>query len=61
MGVELCQAARAKRLVLFHHEPANDDRALARILYETRRLEELTRGEHRLEVVAAYDGMEIDL
>jgi len=61
MGVELCQAAQAKRLVLFHHEPANDDRALARILHETQRLEELTRGKHRLEVVAAYDGMEIEL
>jgi ribonuclease BN (tRNA processing enzyme) len=61
MGVELCQAAQAKRLVLFHHEPANDDRVLARILHETQRLEELTRGEHRLEVVAAYDGMEIEL
>ena len=61
MGVELCQAARAKRLVLFHHEPANDDRALARILRETRRLEELTRDGHRLEVVAAYDGLEMEL
>ena len=61
IGVELCQLARAKRLVLFHHEPANDDRALARILQETRRLEELTRGEHRLEVVAAYDGLEMEL
>jgi phosphoribosyl 1,2-cyclic phosphodiesterase len=61
MGVELCQAARAKRLVLFHHEPANDDRALARILRETRRLEELTRGEHALEVLAAYDGLEMEL
>jgi phosphoribosyl 1,2-cyclic phosphodiesterase len=61
IGVELCQRARAKRLVLFHHEPANDDRALARILQETRRLEELTRGEHRLEIVAAYDGMEMEL
>ena len=61
IGVELCQAARAKRLVLFHHEPANDDRALARILQETRRLEELTRDEHRLEVVAAYDGLEMEL
>jgi len=61
IGVELCQAARARRLVLFHHEPANDDRALARILRETRRLEELTRDGHRLEVLAAYDGLELEL
>lgn len=61
IGVELCQRARARRLVLFHHEPANDDRALARILQETRRLEELTRDGPRLEVLAAYDGLELEL
>ena len=61
VGVELCQMARAKKLALFHHEPANDDSAIARILRDARRLEELTRGAHALEVVAAYDGLEIDL
>jgi phosphoribosyl 1,2-cyclic phosphodiesterase len=53
--------AEAKKLVLFHHEPANDDRAIDRILRDARRLEELTRQGHKLEVTAAYDGMEIDL
>ena len=61
VGVELCQAARARKLALFHHEPANDDDAIERILSETRRLEELTRDAQRLEVIAAYDGLEIDL
>jgi phosphoribosyl 1,2-cyclic phosphodiesterase len=61
IGVELCQLAGAKRLALFHHEPANDDQAIARILEETRRLEELTRDGEPLEIVAAYDGLEIEL
>ena len=61
VGVELCQAARARKLALFHHEPANDDDAIERILRETRRLEELTRDGQRLEVIAAYDGLEIEL
>jgi phosphoribosyl 1,2-cyclic phosphodiesterase len=61
VGVELCQMARARKLALFHHEPANDDAALERILRETRRLEELTRDGHQLEVIAAYDGLEIEL
>jgi phosphoribosyl 1,2-cyclic phosphodiesterase len=60
IGVELCQLARAKRLALYHHEPANDDAAIDRIFRETRRLEELTRGEQRLEIVAAYDGLELE-
>ncbi len=60
VGVELCQMARAKRLVLFHHEPANSDATLERLLAETRRFEELT-GDLRLEVFSAFDGMEIEL
>ena len=61
VGVELCQMARAKHLMLFHHEPANDDETLDGLLREARRFEELTRGDHALKVSAAYDGLEIDL
>jgi phosphoribosyl 1,2-cyclic phosphodiesterase len=61
VGVELCQMAAVKKLALFHHEPANDDAAIERILKDARRLEELTRQAHRLEVIAAYDGLELDL
>jgi ribonuclease BN (tRNA processing enzyme) len=60
VGVELCQLARARRLCLFHHEPIYDDAQIARVLAETRRYAEIT-GEAPLDVVAAYDGMEVDL
>jgi ribonuclease BN (tRNA processing enzyme) len=61
VGVELCQMAGVKHLCMFHHEPLFDDDQLRRVLAETRRLEEITRGATRLEVSSAYDGMEIDL
>jgi phosphoribosyl 1,2-cyclic phosphodiesterase len=61
VGVELCQRARARRLCMFHHEPAHDDEMLAAMLEETRRLEALTRAGHRLEVSSAWDGMEIEV
>ena len=62
VGVELCQAAAARRLALFHHEPANDDNQLGHLLEETRRLEKITRGERApLEIVSAYDGLTVDL
>lgn len=61
VGVELCQLARAKRLCLFHHEPSADDIQIARVLAETRRLEEITRAGHVLEVLSAWDGLEIAL
>jgi ribonuclease BN (tRNA processing enzyme) len=62
VGVELCQMARAKHLVLFHHEPANSDRAIEGAYRDARRLEELTRGSAPpLRISAAYDGLEIAL
>jgi phosphoribosyl 1,2-cyclic phosphodiesterase len=61
IGVELCQLAHARRLCLFHHEPVFDDDRLAAILEETRRFEQITREGHAVEVVSAYDGLEIGL
>lgn len=61
VGVELCQAAGARHLVLFHHEPAFDDATIERVWRETQRLEEITRGERELVVTAAYDGLEISV
>jgi phosphoribosyl 1,2-cyclic phosphodiesterase len=61
VGVELCQLAHARHLCLFHHEPTHDDETLAAVLAETRRFEEITRGDHVVQVSSARDGMEIDL
>jgi len=61
VGVELCQLAAARQLCLFHHEPIHGDDAIARVLTETRRYEEITRTGKPLLVTAAYDGLEIEL
>jgi phosphoribosyl 1,2-cyclic phosphodiesterase len=61
VGVELCQLAGVRHLVMYHHEPAFDDAAIARVLADTRRFEEITRSGVPLRVTAAYDGMEIPL
>lgn len=61
VGVELAQRARARHLVLFHHEPAHDDAMIERVLAETRRYEEISRAGHAVRVSSAYDGLEIAL
>jgi len=61
VGVELCQLAGVRRLCLFHHEPVFDDAAIDAVLAESRRLEEITRGDRALEVLAAYDGLDLQL
>jgi phosphoribosyl 1,2-cyclic phosphodiesterase len=59
IAVELAQLAGVKHLVMYHHEPINDDATLETILGETRRYAELSRPRHRLEITSAYDGLEI--
>ncbi len=61
VGVELCRAAGAKRLVMFHHEPAYDDAQILGVLNETRRFEEITREGRPLDVLSAWDGLELAL
>ena len=59
VAVDLCHEAGAKRLVLFHHEPTYDDEDIQRMHEESIRYEELTREGPGLEVICAYDGLEI--
>lgn len=62
IGVELCQLANVKHLVLYHHEPINDDHAIAAIEAESKRLEEITRGDlPPLKITSAFDGLELEI
>ena len=66
VGVDLCLAAGAKRLALFHHEPVHGDDQLARTLAETRRYAQISqsadgRDTQPLDVLAAYDGLTLTL
>ncbi len=60
VAVDLCHAAQAKRLALFHHEPTYTDEDIQRMHAETVRYEELVRADRPpLEVICAYDGLEV--
>jgi phosphoribosyl 1,2-cyclic phosphodiesterase len=61
VAIDLCHEAGAKRLALFHHEPTYDDDDIQRMHQESIRYEELTRDGSALEVLCAYDGLEIRL
>ncbi|WP_397420119.1 MBL fold metallo-hydrolase, partial [Phenylobacterium sp.] len=62
VAVDLCHAARAKRLALFHHEPTYTDEDIQRMHAESVRYEELVRADRPpLEVICAYDGLEIEV
>jgi ribonuclease BN (tRNA processing enzyme) len=61
VAIDLCHEAEAKRLALFHHEPTYSDEDLERMHRESIRYEELTRGDYPLDVLCAYDGLEVVL
>ena len=61
VAVDMCHRAGAKRLAMFHHEPIFDDATIESHHRDTIRYEELMRDEHALDVLCAYDGLEVDL
>lgn len=61
VAIDICHEAGAKRLALFHHEPVYSDDDIQRMHKESIRYEELTRREQPLEVLCAYDGLEVRL
>ena len=62
VAVDLCHDAGARRLALFHHEPSYSDADLQRMFTDTLRYEEMVRGDRpKLEVVCAYDGLELEI
>jgi phosphoribosyl 1,2-cyclic phosphodiesterase len=62
VAVDMCLAAQARRLALFHHEPTYSDEDLDALLAETVRYEALSRDERSpLHVLCSYDGLEIAL
>ena len=58
-AVAVCQEAGARQLALFHHAPERSDAEIDTILASTRRL--VTANAPDLDVVAAYEGLEMDL
>jgi len=61
VAVELAQAAQVKRLALFHHDPVLDDRMLEVVLADTKRFEAISRLGEKVDVISAYDGLELTI
>ena len=61
VAIDLCRQAGAKRLALFHHDPLHNDEEIQRMQEDSIRYEKLTRAGAPLEVLCAYDGLEVTL
>ena len=58
-ALDICREAGAHALALFHHAPERADAELDAILADTRA--DAKRSGLKLDVVAAYEGLDIDL
>jgi ribonuclease BN (tRNA processing enzyme) len=56
-AVRVAQESRVKKLVLFHHDPSHGDDCMDAILEGAQQLAESSD----LEVVAAFEGLQLDL
>lgn len=61
VAIDLCHQAGARRLALFHHDPLDDDQDILEMHEDSLRYEELTRVGTPLEVICAFDGLEVVL
>lgn len=61
VAIDLCHQANARRLALFHHDPFQDDEEIQRMHEDSLRYEKLSRDGAPLEVLCAYDGLEVSL
>jgi len=61
VAIDLCRQAKAKRLALFHHDPLHDDAEIQQLHDDSIRYERLSRDGAPLEVLCAYDGLELAL
>ncbi len=61
IGVEMALAASVGRLILFHHDPTNDDTVLQRIRADAQAYRDELGGHEALDIIVAYEGLELDL
>ena len=60
IGAEIAMAAKVKKLILFHHDPTNDDCVLQDILEKTIKFIKKNT-EHQCEVILAREGLTLEI
>ncbi len=60
-AIEIARAANARNVVLFHHAPERTDAEVDAILADTRATAAKSTSARKLDVVAAYEGLELEL
>jgi len=61
IGIDLCAEANVKKMVLFHHEPENDDETIQSLLDEANQYKSINYPDAPLTLAIGYEGLEFSL
>lgn len=61
IGADMARKAKAKRLVLFHHDPVTTDQELVDIWQQAITYQQTTRGSSSCEIIIGQEGLTFDL
>ncbi len=59
--IDICAAAKVGRLVMFHHDPLSDDAKISEMLEAAVSYQRLNATEAEFPIVAAYDGLILEV
>ena len=61
IGIDLCAEVGVKTMLLYHHEPENDDATIKSLLDEAQQYKSIHYPKSPLKLQIAYEGLEIEL
>ncbi|MBV6492322.1 MAG: Ribonuclease BN [Turneriella sp.] len=61
IATDIAIKSEVKKLVLYHHDPSYDDTKMDSVLLQAIKYKSMMAPNHPLEIVAAYEGLEIEL
>jgi phosphoribosyl 1,2-cyclic phosphodiesterase len=61
IATDIAIKSEVKKLVLYHHDPSYDDAKMDNVLLQAIKYKSMMAPDHPLQIVAAYEGLEIEL
>lgn len=61
IATDIAMKSQVKKLILYHHDPSYDDAKMDKVLMQAIKYKSMMEPDHPLQIVAAYEGLEIEL
>jgi len=61
MATDIAIKSNVKKLILFHHDPSYDDDKMDAVTLQALKYKEMMAPQHPLEIMTAYEGLELEI